>query len=152
MNQNTTTYFLELHFKRPLISQMKKLTTGEDVNRYIRENIDSGLINHKEFFQIILLTRSNRVLGLKEISSGKTHSTTICFKEIAQTAILANACACILVHNHPSGNLKPSDSDEVITKQAKSVLDLIDITLLDHIIITEEGYYSFVQDNLIIHP
>jgi len=152
MKTYTTQYLLELHFKRPLFSSMEKITTGEDVNQYIRENIDSGLLNHKEFFWIILLTRSNKVLGMKEISSGKTHSTTISFKEIAQTAILANACGCVLVHNHPSGNLKPSDSDESITKQAGKVLHLIDVTLLDHVIVTEESYYSFVQNNHIISP
>ena len=152
MKIDTTPYLLELHFKRPLFSSMEKLTSGDDVNQYIRENIDSGLLNHKEFFWIILLTRSNKVLGIKEISSGKTHSTTISFKEIAQTAILANACGCILVHNHPSGNLTPSDSDESITKQAGKVLKLIDVTLLDHVIVSEEGHYSFIQNNHIFNP
>jgi len=150
MTTKTTSYLLELHFKRPLFSSMKKLTSGDETHQFIRENIDSGLLNHKEFFWIILLTRSNTVLGMKEISSGKTHSTTISFIEIAQTAILANACGCILVHNHPSGNLNPSDSDDYITQRAEKVLNLIDITLIDHIIITEEGYYSFVQNDHII--
>jgi DNA repair protein RadC len=128
---------------------MQKLSSGEDVDQYIRESIDLGLINHKEFFWIIPLTRSNHILGLKEISNGKTDSTTISFKEIAQAVILSNACACILVHNHPSGSLSPSRSDKAITKKAQDVFNLIEVTLLDHVIITQEGFYSFAENGLI---
>ncbi len=144
-------YLLELVFKRPLYSSMSQISCGEDADQFIREHIDQGLINYKEFFWIVLMTKSNRVLGLREISSGKTDLTTISFKEIAQVAFLANACSCILIHNHPSGNLNPSKNDLSITKRAEEVLQLIDIQLLDHIIITQESFYSFAQHNHINH-
>jgi DNA repair protein RadC len=145
-------YVLELSFKRPLYSKMAQIKSGKEANTFIRENIEVGHINHKEYFWMILLTRSNSVLGLREISSGKTHATTISYKEIAQVAILANACACILVHNHPSGNLKPSSNDIEVTNRAEEVLQLLDVNLLDHIIITQEGYYSFVENDHITNP
>lgn len=150
--QPKTPYLLELHFKRPLYSEMTHLKNSDDTYQYLRDHIDIGLINHKEFFWVILLTNSNRILGLKEVSSGKTHSTTISFKTILQVTLLANARTCILVHNHPSGKLKPSQNDLAITKRAKKALKLIDVELLDHIIITQEGYYSFVENDHINHP
>lgn len=146
------TYHLELHFKRPIHSDMTHISTAQEANTFIREIIDHGLVNHKEFFWMIPLTNSNRVLGFKEISSGKTHSTTISFKEILQTALLSNARACLLIHNHPSGNSNPSRSDFEVTKRIQKTLTLINVDILDHLIITQEGYYSFVENDHIIHP
>ena len=142
-------YLLELLFARPLHSERQHISSGADANTFIRGQVQDGTINHKEYFWMIVMTRSHRVLGMKEISSGKTHSTTISFKEVAQVAFLSNACSCILVHNHPSGNVNPSENDLKITIQAKKVLKLIDVTLLDHIIITQEELYSFAEHHQI---
>ena len=139
-------YLLELHFKRPKVAEMPRLQKAEDTYQYLRDRIDKGRINHKEYFWIIVLTQSNHVLGLRQLSSGTTNATLISFKEIAQIAILANACGCILAHNHPSGNLKPSRNDVRITKKAKEALALFEIKLLDHLILTEESYYSFANE------
>jgi DNA repair protein RadC len=154
MKTDTThnAYHLELHFKRPIHSDMTHITEAKEANIFIREIIDTGLLNHKEFFWMIPLTNANRILGIKEISSGKTHSTTISFKEIAQTALLSNARACLLIHNHPSGNINPSKNDIEVTKRVQKTLNLIDVEILDHLIITQEGYYSFVDNDHIIHP
>lgn len=150
MKTKTDAYLLELRFKRPIYSDMFHVEGAESANTYIREIIDEGLINHKEYFWIILLTHSHRVLGVKEISSGKTESTTVSFKEMAQVAILSNASSCIMVHNHPSGNLGPSEQDRELTRKAQEMFRLIDIKLLDHLILTQEGYYSFSRYNHII--
>lgn len=142
-------YLLKLHFERPLFSEMRRIKNAEDINTLIREIIDVGLINHKEYFWILLLTRSHRVIGLREISSGKTDMTCVSVKEIAQTALLSNSCSACLIHNHPSGNLTASATDITITKKIIDALALFDITVLDHLIITQEKYYSFAQNDLI---
>lgn len=150
MNQITdldiTGYALELIFKRRHFDEMDTISKAEDATRYLRDRIEVGILNHKEYVWVILLTQANRVLGHKMISAGKTSATSISFKEIAQVALLSNACALILIHNHPSGQLKPSSADFDITKKAKKVLNLVDTMLLDHIIVTQEGYYSFSDD------
>lgn len=147
----TTPYLLSLIFERPSFSEMKHIKEAKDINILIREIIDTGTINHKEYFWIVLLTRSNRVLGIREISSGKTDATCVSIKEIAQCALLSNCCAVCLIHNHPSGNLKVSDSDIKITKKVINALNLFEILVVDHLIITQEGYSSFVDEGLIIH-
>ena len=152
MKTNTTTYSLELHYKRPLFSDMVHIKNSDDAYRYIRNSIDTGLINHKEYFWIIPMTRSNRILGLLEVSSGKTDATIVSFKTIAQGCLLANASSCILIHNHPSGNLNPSACDKHITTRAVEMLNLIEVTLLDHFIITQEDYFSFADNNLLDPP
>lgn len=152
MNRIKTTpqpYGLTLHFDRPRFADMVKVESAEDVDRFMRDRIDTGRINHKEFFWIIVTTRANRVLGLREVSSGTTGATAVPFKEIAQVCLLANASGCILVHNHPSGNLKPSECDLHVTRRAKKVLDLIEVSLLDHLIITQESHFSFVENGLL---
>lgn len=146
----TLPYLLSLHFERPLFSEMRHIESAEDINKIIREIIDPRLLNHKEHFWILLLTRSNRVIGIREISAGKTDMTCVSIKEIAQCAILSNCCAVCLVHNHPSGNLNVSSSDKEITKKVVDSLRLFDINVLDHVIITQESFYSFTQNDLII--
>jgi DNA repair protein RadC len=82
------------------------------------------------------------------LSSGNTQQTIVSIKELAQIVILANACACIIVHNHPSGNLKPSECDKSLTRRAQDILKLLNIELLDHLILTQEGCFSFSEANL----
>jgi len=102
-----------------------------------------------ESFAMICLNRANKILGINFISKGGTSGTVIDLKLIASTAILSNSSSVIIVHNHPSGNTKPSDSDRSITNKIKNALELFEIKLLDHIIITNEGYYSFVDEGML---
>lgn len=148
----TSSNLLELHFKRPLYKEMYKVTNSEDVDTFLRKTINLNRIDHKEFFWVILMTQSNKVLGISEISAGKTNATTINYKELVQLTALANASAVVLVHNHPSGKLKPSECDMLITNQAQKILNLIDVTFLDHLIISSEGYYSMVDHDLLTNP
>lgn len=142
-------YWLELCFKRPLHSEMVHISSYEDASKFVKNEIQNGFINHKEYFWIIVLTRSHHILGMKEISSGTTQQTIVSIKELVQVAVLANSCSCILVHNHPSGNLKPSQCDIKLTNKAQEVFKLIDIELLDHLIITQEDCFSFAENGLI---
>lgn len=106
----------------------------------------SDKIDYCEQFYILLLNRSNTVLGISKISEGGISGTVVDPKKIFQVALKANASNLILAHNHPSGSLKPSEADERITKKLKSAGEFLEITVLDHLIITSEGYYSFADD------
>lgn len=110
---------------------------------------DENKINFVEQFKVLLLNRSNRVLGIYEVSTGGVTGTVADPRLIFVAALKANACAIMISHNHPSGNLKPSQADEQLTQKIKHGGQLLDIKLLDHIIITSEGYFSFADEGLV---
>jgi DNA repair protein RadC len=102
----------------------------------------------QEEFWILLLNRANRVVGRERISSGGLSATIVDARVIFQKAISGLACSIILCHNHPSGNTKPSQADIDITRKLKKGGEALDITVLDHLIIAETGYYSFADEGL----
>lgn len=103
-------------------------------------------LNHEEFW-IILLNRANKVIGKEQISSGGIAGTVVDAKIIFRRALEKGpACSIILVHNHPSGNLKPSQADINITKKLRKAGENVDINVLDHLIIAGQAYYSFADD------
>src|SRR5664280_325576 len=107
-------------------------------------------IEHFEEFKLMLLTRSNKVLGIASISKGGINGTVTDVRIILQYAIKSNASGIIICHNHPSGNLQPSESDLTITKKIKESGNLMDIQLLDHLLIVpEEKYCSMADEGLI---
>ena len=103
-------------------------------------------IEYRESFAILLLSRSLKILGLSWISRGGVAGTVVDPKLIFQTALKANASSIILLHNHPSGALFPSDADRRITEKVKSGGKIMDIEVPDHIILTSESYFSFADD------
>jgi len=107
-----------------------------------------GDLPHEEFW-ILLLNRANRVIDKIRISQGGISGTIIDPRIILKKAVDRLASTIILCHNHPSGNLKPSDSDIRITTKMKESSQLMDINLIDHIIVTEDSYFSFADEGLI---
>ena len=105
-------------------------------------------INLRERFLVLLLSRSNKVLGHYTVSMGGVNGTIVDPKLVFTPALLHGASAIILAHNHPSGNLIPSKADIAITKKIKEGGKLLDICVLDHIILTTEGYTSMADENL----
>ena len=103
-------------------------------------------IEHIEEVKLILLNRSNRVLGIASISKGGMNGTVIDTRLILQYAIKANACNVIMAHNHPSGNMKPSEADKNITWKVREALKLAEINLLDHIVINKDQEFSTVDN------
>ncbi len=97
----------------------------------------------------MLLNKANKVLGTCTITSGTVSGTIADPKLVFATALKANASGIIIAHNHPSGNLKPSKADELITAKIKSGSQYLDINVMDHLIITKEGYYSFADEGLL---
>ena len=104
-------------------------------------------INIYESFFIMLLNRANKVIGWAKISQGGVCNTIVDKKIICKYAIDTLANGVILVHNHPSGSLIPSREDMQITADVQQALNTLDVKVLDHIILTEESFYSF-SDNV----
>jgi len=110
----------------------------------------SDLIEFQEEFNILLLNRANRVLGIYHVSKGSACGTVVDAKIVFTAALKANATSIILAHNHPSGNLQPSQQDIDLTEKLKKCGELLDIQVFDHLILTpEDGYYSFADEGML---
>lgn len=103
----------------------------------------------QEEFYILLLNKALKPLKVERISIGKTDATLVDIKVIAKYALENLANAIVIAHNHPSGNLKPSTSDDKLTSQVKAGLALLEINLVDHLIIAEDRYFSYADEGLI---
>src|SRR5664280_471886 len=131
-------------------SERLQVKCSKDAVDIFMENWDLDSIEHIEESKLMLLTRSNKVLGIASISKGGISGTLTDVRIIMQYAIKANASGMIVCHNHPSGNLNPSESDAKITLKIKEAANLLDLSLLDHLIITMDGeYYSFADNGII---
>src|SRR6267378_3093138 len=140
---------IQLIYKSDVKPSLRPTVNGaQDAYNVLLENWDDSRIEFVEQFKVLLLNRANRVLGVFEISSGSSTGTIADPKLIFAAAIKANACGIILAHNHPSGNLQPSQADIDLTKRVKDGGKLLEIQVLDHVIVTTEGYYSFADEGL----
>lgn len=106
---------------------------------------NKNTIQLQEEFKVLLLNRNNQVLGIYSLSKGGVSGTVVDSKLLFSVALKANASGIILSHNHPSGNIKPSEADKAITNKIKEASKLLDIELLDHLVITKDSYYSFAD-------
>jgi DNA repair protein RadC len=128
----------------------KKITSSQDSSDYIRQFFSDDIEIWESFF-ILCLNRANITQGFAKISQGGTAGTVADIKIIAKYAVDSLSSAIILAHNHPSGNSTPSESDKLLTLKAINAMKLLDITVLDHIIITPDpaNYFSFADNGLI---
>ena len=106
-------------------------------------------IDYVESFQLVLLNRGNRLIGVSKISIGSVSGTVADPKKIFQTALKANSSGLVLCHNHPSNSATPSSNDREITADCIAAGRFLRLPILDHIIFTREGYYSFSDNGLI---
>ncbi len=136
---------VELIYKSTSKSR-NKIYGSEDAYKYLLPTYKKGTICYKEYFKVLFLNQANQVLGYTLISEGGITETSVDVRVILQAALLTNSVAIILAHNHPSGNLKPSRQDMEITKQVKDAARLMRITVTDHLILTDAGYYSFSDE------
>ena len=120
--------------------------TSADAYRAVRSLYDDDTIDYVESSYVLLLNRANQVIGKKLLSTGGTSSCIVDVKVIAQISLSTNAHAIIMTHNHPSGNISASDQDISITRRVKNALDLFDIKVLDHIIVTSDNGYTSMAD------
>ncbi|MDI6787763.1 MAG: DNA repair protein RadC, partial [Planctomycetota bacterium] len=120
--------------------------SSKDVFNYLY-SVMSGL--KKEVFKVIFLDGKNRILDIEDLFEGTLNKSAVYPREIMKQAIKNNASALVFVHNHPTGDPEPSQSDKDITKDLVSAGRLMDIKVLDHIIIGNNCYYSFADNKLI---
>jgi len=126
--------------------EMDKIKSSNDVADYLRPLI--GDLPHEEFW-VLFLNRQNKILDKQRLSQGGMTGTVIDVRLVLKMAIEKHATSLIFAHNHPSGNLDASDADRKITRQIKDAGTIMDIPLLDHLIITQGGYFSFADEGLL---
>ena len=141
-------YFLaevQITYSNPVKSVDRlKVTGSRAVASALREIWPA--YDHIEFCYMLMLNRKNEILGYHQVAKGGITGTVVDVRIIYQVALKANATSVIIAHNHPSGNLDVSDADKKITQQIKEAGKILDIPLLDHIILTTDGYHSMADD------
>ena len=144
----TITAAMELGRRRrgELAIQKKKISSSGSVFELMQPII--GELPHEEFW-IIYLNNSNKVIYKNQLSKGGITGTLVDVRLVLKTALEFGALGLILVHNHPSGTLKPSNQDKEITKKLKTAAQSLDIKVLDHLIVTEKAYFSFADDGIL---
>jgi DNA repair protein RadC len=139
-----------IYLSKVRASDRPKIHCSKDAYDLLLSTWDKDTIEYTEEFKVLLLNRSNAVLGLLSISKGGISGTVTDVRIVLQAAIKSNASGLIAAHNHPSGNLNPSESDIRITQKIKEAGNVMDIQLLDHLIITHgEEYYSFADNGIL---
>lgn len=136
---------------RPRIkaSERPKIASSADVYKVLLNNWDLDALELRESLKVLLLNRANRILGIFEASIGGMAGTVVDPKLIFCAALKSGASSLILSHNHPSGQLKPSSADLALTKKVSNAGEFLEIAVLDHLIITPNGYYSFADEGLL---
>lgn len=138
---------IELIYKSKVkASERPVITSSHSAWQLAAENWDDNKIEFIEQFKVMLLSQSNKVLGIYEISSGGISGTVVDIRLLFSAALQAAAVGIILIHNHPSGRTSPSDADRTITSEIVQAGKLFDIKVLDHLIITPDSYFSYADN------
>jgi len=131
---------------RSVINFKQKISSSKDVYNFFQPIL--GDMAHEEFW-ILMLSRSNHIIDKRRISQGGISGTVIDTRLILRSAIEKLASGIILCHNHPSGNMQPSEPDKNITEKIKTAAKYMEINLLDHIIIADKSYFSFSDEGIL---
>lgn len=135
---------LELGVRRSALDNWKHVVTkSADIAQFMRAQLEH---RQQEVFAVVFLNRGNKIIHMEVISEGGITGTIADPRVILKKALEHNATAIILCHNHPSGNPKPSHADRSITQKIKHAAALFDISIMDHVIVSREGYYSFADE------
>jgi DNA repair protein RadC len=138
---------LELGIRRDTSEKKKEvILNSKDIAAYLRAQMQ---YKGHEVFAVVFLNQANKVLHHEIISEGGITGTVADPRIILKKALEHNATSVILSHNHPSGNLKPSRQDEEMTHKIKTAAGYLDIQVIDHIIVSDEGYYSFADEGIL---
>ncbi len=143
----TITAALELGRRRQSAMPLDKIQIGDSSK--LASFLKTSLKDYQhEVFAVVFLNRANKINHFEVLSSGGISHTIVDPRIIFKKALEAKATSVVLCHNHPSGNLKPSRADEELTQKLKSAGKLLDIQVLDHLIVSDEGYYSFADEGM----
>lgn len=114
-----------------------------------RKEYAPNQIGTKEFFYLAILNNNNKLLTIAKISEGSDVGTVVDKAEVLRRVLLIGGKAFILCHNHPSGNKRPSDMDRGLTRELKAAADMLGLKMLDHVILTQDEFFSFADNQLI---
>jgi len=128
------------------VIELTKITSSKIIFEIMQPII--GELPHEEFW-VLYLNNANKVIAKNQLSKGGMTGTVVDVRIIFKSALESGAVGILLCHNHPSGNLKPSEADIEITKKIKTAGKSLDINVLDHLIITQNGYYSFADEGIL---
>lgn len=134
---------------RKSLELSSEIRCSRDAFLYIEEFFKSFMSHHEEVW-MILLNSCMQIIGSSQVSKGGLEHAFVDVRIIYQTALMAHATGFILVHNHPTGVLHPSKPDEELTKKIVGAGKILDIRLLDHLIISEDTYFSFADEGIIL--
>lgn len=123
---------------------VERVTSSEDIFKYYRPKL--GELPHEES-HVLLLNQQLRIIGSQLIGRGGITGTVVDVRLILKKALLANATQIALCHNHPSGTLRPSREDDQLTDHLKKAAEVMNIRLIDHVIVTSAGYYSYSDES-----
>jgi DNA repair protein RadC len=139
---------LELGKRRQLEAALEKpkISSSKNVANLMQPIL--GDLEHEEFW-VLFLNNSNKVVAKNQVSKGGLTATIVDIRLVFKSALELASVGIIVCHNHPSGKLQPSTSDKQLTQKIKEAGTILDIKLLDHLIITEKGYFSFADENLL---
>lgn len=139
---------LELGRRRQTSTLLNKqiIAASTDIAQFLQSKLQD---NRREVFAVIFLNRANKINHFEIISEGGITGTIADPRVILKKALEEDAVSIILCHNHPSGSLKPSKADEELTQKIKEASRYLDIKVLDHIIVSDEGYFSFADEGLL---
>jgi len=149
-NDNLKVTEVELIYRNKIkSSERPTVRISNDAYDILYKSWDMNKIELQEQFKIMLLDRKNSCLGISTLATGGISGCLVDLKLAFATALKSRASCIILAHNHPSGNTTPSEADKNITQQFAEAGKLLDLKVLDHLIITKEGYTSFADEGLI---
>ena len=143
---------IDIVYKRKVnckVSERPLIKSSSDVYEILLHYWDKDKIDLIEEFKVLFLNRSNRVLQIYNVSSGGITGTVADPRLILAAALKVASCSIMLAHNHPSTSLKPSKADEELTSKIKYAAQFHDIKVLDHVIVSSEGYYSFADEGVL---
>jgi len=134
--------------RNPSRIQRAKISTSNDAYAVIRKFYKHDINVYESLF-LLMLNRGNVTVGFVKISQGGVSSTTADMKMIIRYVTTSLASAIIIAHNHPSGKLRPSDNDIALTRKIKEALNILEVKVLDHLILSDKDYYSFSDEGIL---
>jgi hypothetical protein len=140
---------LAVSYTRSKQKDFGKITSSKDAANFIRNTFQQGEVELQEQFIVLYLSQSNNIIGYYKHSKGAINATIADTRIILATALKCLAVGMVVAHNHPSNNLTPSRADELLTAKIKESAAMMDIKLLDHVVVTANGYYSFADEGIL---
>ena len=131
-----------LQYKPTYKKQGKVMRSKEEYN-IVCPTFKEGTIEYREYSKVLYLNQASEVIAYNTVSEGGLMETVVDIRLILQGALLTNATQIILAHNHPSGNLKPSSQDDILTRNVKNACEVMRVHFTDHLILSADGYYSY---------